>query len=96
MVAMLPHRTEPAVPATEFFRPAAEPRQVVIADVFDCTAEAAHRVGNGDAADYSCGRHRWEVVAAHYRREPNLPIYDLAVGNGHVCNEVRAAEAGAE
>jgi hypothetical protein len=79
----------------EFFRPAAQPRQVVIADVFDCVVEAAYRVGNAEAADYSCGRHRWEVVAAHYKREPNLPIYDLPMGNGHVCNEVRAAEAGA-
>lgn len=92
MVAMLPNQTGPSAP--EFFRPAAEPRQVVIADVFDCVVEAEHRVGNGDAADFSCGRHRFEVVAAHWRREPNLPIYDLRPGNGHVCNEVRAMEAG--
>jgi hypothetical protein len=84
---------EAPAPVEPFFRPAAEPRTVEITDAIDCTVEAVYRVGNGAAADFACGRHRWEVVAAHYKREPNLPIYDLDPGNEHLCNEVRAAEA---
>jgi hypothetical protein len=95
MVEVLPQQAEAPVEPPQGFRSSAPPQQVTVADVFDCVVEAAHRVGNGDAADFACGRHRFEVVAAHWRREPNLPIYDLPAGNGHVCNEVRALEAGA-
>jgi hypothetical protein len=95
MALVLPHKrpVAPGAAAADYFRPAAQPREVVIADALDCVTEAAHRIGNGAAAGYSCGRHRFEVVSSHWKREPNLPIYDLPAGNGHRCNEVRLAEA---
>ncbi|PRY56487.1 hypothetical protein [Glycomyces artemisiae] len=81
-----------AVPADTAALPAgyrrpAVPQRVEIADAIDCTAEAAHRIGD---RDFACGRHRFEVVAAHWHREPGLPVFDLDPGNDHVCNEVRA------
>lgn len=95
-MTLMDHDTEYAMPAPASVPPPlleapirAMPQIVEIADAMDCTAEAAYRFGNGAAADYACGRHRFEVVAAHYKRENNLPIYDLPEGNGHVCNEAR-------
>lgn len=109
MTALLSRAAVPeSAPQPDPFRPAEpippyppEPRNhngaptytVDAVDAMACEAEAAHRIGNGEAADYACGRHRFEVVSAHWRREANLPIYDLPEGNGHVCNEVRRTEA---
>lgn len=94
-----PEFPEPA-PEPEPFSPKhpwpSAPQSCEIPDAMECEAEAAYRIGNGAAADYACGRHRWEAVAAHYRLEPNLPIYELDEGNGHACNEIRKTFGGAE